>query len=166
MRSNLKMQTLLERFGLDTSKLLLSSSGAQAPRLEKVDDCVFLEQELRRSRGVALNQFPDRTGMECFVNHVHFQIGRSKRALEQVFGYVAALSESLKGLHDGSFQIILTVSNGVCIVRFHKCRQGEEWLANDLEGYKAEAIFVLTVQPADSETCASPKLHRAMVPQG
>jgi hypothetical protein len=150
MRSNLRMQALLERLNLHVSELLLNREDTGQPRLQRVDGCVFLEEEYRHCPGVALAKFPDRTGIECFVNHLHFRVGRGRRALERVFRYTAALSESLRSLRDGNFQILLSVANGDCTVRFHKCRPGEEWLTNDLEGYKREAILVLTVHALGS----------------
>lgn len=37
----------------------------------------------------------------------------------------------------------VSISEDSCVVRFHQCRKGEQWLADDLEGYAEEAVLVL-----------------------
>ena len=37
------------------------------------EDCVFLTAMLSGCRTVSQNSFPDKTGYECFVNHIHIE---------------------------------------------------------------------------------------------
>ena len=138
------MHRLLERLDID-SELLLDKGRGEVPALVLVDGCVFLAQEYERTKGANLQQFLDRTGYECFVNHVHFSVGRAKRALSGVFEYAAGLRSALFSLGEGRFEIIISVSRGTSTVRFHKCRPGESWLGDDLEKYKYESILTTSV---------------------
>ena len=113
--------------------------------VQLIDGCIFLTEEYARSKGSKLQQFPDRMGYECFVNHIHFRVGRGRRALEEVFDYASALRKALMALGEVRFEVIISVADGDSVVRFHKCRQGESWLSEDLERYKHEAILSVTV---------------------
>lgn len=144
MRSNLRMQKLLARLQLDPNQLVNAPS-KEVLALEQIDGCVFLAQEYVHSKGARLDQFPDRTGFECFVNHVHFRVGSGRQVIERVFSYISTLRRTLASLNEGPFEIIMSVSDAECTVRFHKCRPGESWLSADLEGYESEAILSVTV---------------------
>lgn len=127
-----------------------------APLLE-IDGCFFFEEEWKRSRA-SLSQFPDRTGLECFVNHVHMEdfVKRTKRTSAHLIvdllfaqGWQCAthLKERLAAYRpEVGFRIIITADEGTypsCTVRFHLIRKHENWLANDLEGYREEAVGFL-----------------------
>jgi len=144
MKSNLRMRRLLDRLNINPDRILHSEI-TETPQLQFVNGCVFLAEEYAGSK-VANSQFSDRTGYECFVNHVHFQTGRDKQALEEVFDYASAIRKALLSSSDGSFEIILSVADGGSILRFHKCRPGETWLSEDLESYEQEAILTVIVR--------------------
>ena|SRR5215472_3485164 len=95
--------------------------------------------------------FPDRTGFECFVNHTHIedQLQGSRptqeHLLEQGLGFASTLFGRLSSsFPDTPVSVILSHSDSGCVVRFHIIREGEKWLADDLEGYGGEAIFVVS----------------------
>jgi hypothetical protein len=47
---------------------------------------------------------------------------------------------------DRQFRVIVALpEDDDCTVRFHQIRPGENWSAEDLEGYKSEAILVFDV---------------------
>jgi len=138
------MRALLERVNLDPTRIW-DDGGGELVCLETVNGCVFLAREYTGLNEATLEQFPDRTGLECFVNHVHFQVGRGGQSLESVFRYVSAVRSSLVSLGDGIFEIIVSIADEKCVVRFHKWRSGESWLSEDLEGYKSEAMLSATV---------------------
>jgi hypothetical protein len=92
----------------------------------------------------------DKTGVECFANHVHitdYVKGDSFRQLQQGTVFVRSLAK--KKLRQSyprtSFRLILSHSQDSVSVRCHKLRVGEEWVSNDLEEYKDESIYVLMV---------------------
>ena len=93
----------------------------------------------------------DRTGLECFINHIHIEDyldDNEKRTsagiLLQGLTYAISLRQKLRGTHSGaSFNIILTQSAESCSVRFHKIRENESWLRNDIEDYTDEGVCLL-----------------------
>lgn len=115
--------------------------------------CVFLAELRSASSASTLNDFPDRTGFECFVNHVHMSdylrvrltTGR-REVLAEAFAYASALMNVLQYSFESlRFTIILSYDGNDAVVRFHKTRPGEAWVDDDLESYQEEGVGVLTV---------------------
>jgi hypothetical protein len=94
--------------------------------------------------------FPDPTGLECSANRLRMEsmldarLGRTCPLLLLTAGLLTAraMSEALSR-HRGRFNVILSYDGEEsCVVRFHKIRAGERWLADDLEGYVDEGVLV------------------------
>jgi hypothetical protein len=98
----------------------------------------------------------DETGFECSLNKVYLEdfadAGISLPELARIgCAFAEHLRKALIGSPvSGTFRIIvdaqlpgaeLEVGN-VCSVRFHKIRPDQSWLADDLETYKENAIWV------------------------
>jgi hypothetical protein len=109
--------------------------------------CVFLKREFKRSR-VSQKHFPDKTGYECFVNHVHLDYTGTRRSAMTCLAYGTKLGIGLtKFAPRQRFQILASFSTDSisgCTVRFHLIRPGENWASDDLEAYKQEAILNYT----------------------
>ena len=91
----------------------------------------------------------DKTGIECFANHIHI-IDHVKAdplgQLQQGMAFVRELTKELRRSYPRTrFRLILSHNKHGVIVRFHKLRVAEEWLSDDLEEYKEDSIYVLTV---------------------
>lgn len=143
MKMNQEMVRLLAKFDLTESGMFPEP----APQLSFVlkDGSVFLEDQYAEAKNVSPADFPDRTGFESFVNHVHFPFDGDKASLQRVLGYAFALQAALESTEPSrKFLVIVSVSEARCTVRFHECRPNESWLADDLEGYKQEALLVLS----------------------
>ena len=113
-----------------------------------VDGSVLLRDRYEASRHVKRSDFPDRTGLECFLNHTHFAFDGKRESLLRCLAYAAALKQGLASLADQRpFQVVVAVSDD-CTVRFHEARPGESWLTDDLESYAGEAILVFDVSSA------------------
>jgi len=92
----------------------------------------------------------DSTGFECSANSLHVE-----DYLEaQPGGYSLApialacarrLASHLRQWVADPCRIIVNVrpADGTSTLRFHKIRAGERWIADDLEGYRDEAVLVL-----------------------
>ncbi len=101
----------------------------------------------------------DETGIETTINELHledyldleiplFELAR----LGCDFAFLLA-----KGLHDGRprnrFRVIVSAMDAnkpdsvknTCVVRFHQQRDGQQWLDENLENYRNEAIAVFDV---------------------
>jgi hypothetical protein len=123
-----------------------------AEGLQSVGDCVILTGfEAALAHG-PVEQHPDATALEAFVNHCHVDDelnlpARAPALLAQAGCYAGRLAAELAQAYPSEqFLVIFTVSDS-CIVRFHKVRPGESWLADDLESYGDEAVMAIAVQP-------------------
>jgi hypothetical protein len=114
-------------------------------------DAAIVFTSLRKiADSVLAENFPDLTGFECFVNHVHVEdeldgpIDSRTALLKQAIAFAVATRNQLRSLFPGeAFRVIVAATASGCGVRFHVVRPREEWLAGDLDGYGEEAILVL-----------------------
>ena len=103
--------------------------------------CVFLRRLFHHgSRGGEPRH--DLTGEECSVNSFHLEdylevdMSREAPALAATaVRCVDWLAERLRRFSADSFRIIVSVDGRNSTMRFHKVRDGESWLHDDLEGY-------------------------------
>jgi hypothetical protein len=141
-RMNRKMADLLARTNIDLSGLDMFPMPTGNRDLVAVGDSVLFSEEFSRSGHVSLTSFENVTGYECFVNHVHMECREERPSLLGALGFVAALRKALEEFCDREvFSIIVSFSDDECTVRFHKQRQNEKWLADDIDGYKSESIL-------------------------
>jgi hypothetical protein len=122
-----------------------------SPILE-VDGCFFFEELWKGSSGVSLSHFSDQTGLECFVNHLHMEEYVESTSTTLTFNLLLAqgwqcathLAERLVAYRpEVGFRIIIGAGEGTwptCTVRFHLIRDDENWLSDDLEEYREEAV--------------------------
>jgi hypothetical protein len=119
----------------------------------EVENCFFLEVLWKKSPAVSLSLFPDRTGFECFINHIHIEDYldssnstnlTSDLQLTNGFKFATKLKEKLAEYRpEVRFRVIIASDDETCTVRFHKIRNNEHWLSDDLEEYQEEAICVM-----------------------
>jgi hypothetical protein len=148
MRMNARMSETLKKASITVpfAGPLLSDIGA-SPSLVVVDGSLLLREEYEKAKHVKPDDFSDRTGFECFVNHVHFPYDGSRASLQSCLKFATALQKGLTEFGEGRrFLVIVSVSADSCVVRFHQCRPNENWVADDLEGYSEEAILILPVE--------------------
>ena len=114
-----------------------------------LDQAIVYGAMHKLATNVKPENFPDLTGFECFVNHIHIEDQLNGPAdktalLRQGIAFALATESQLcfrfPGMH---FNVIVAETSHGCGVRFHLVRTGEEWLRSDLEGYSEEAILVL-----------------------
>jgi hypothetical protein len=145
------MSTLLERADLQWP-LVTHATSRRVPTLEIFEDCVLLKGKWDRNKHVKITDCFDKTGFECFINHVHLPFNGTNETLIPCLEHAAAIQDALMPLARGrQFRIIVSVSvddefsQSACAVRFHQIRSGEDWIGENLEGYKSEAILVFDV---------------------
>lgn len=144
MRMNARMRRLVPA-GLPNSWQLQPALARIAERgFTRIDDCVvFSGQRDNRS------DFPDRTGYECFANHIHVDdlvLECSPETLvEQAVALAASLNHRLRTVAPTSmFRFIISVHDGGgCTLRFHTVRSGEDWVHDNLDQYTEEAVAVI-----------------------
>jgi hypothetical protein len=106
------------------------------------EQCVFF-RKLFESKGNATREvFPDDISYECHVNHFHFE-GESERELACIGREFCrrARSEWKNSGLSGELQLIISIQERECTLRFHRVRNGLQWLDDDLNLYK-EAILI------------------------
>jgi len=96
-----------------------------------------------------LANFGDRTNLECTANKLSVgelldpRLSRAAPLLLLTAGLVLAerLPRELARF-PGRFNIILSYDGESCALRFHRIREGESWLHEDLEEYDEEGVLV------------------------
>jgi hypothetical protein len=162
VRMNIKMNSVMKTLyaevesGRITSPASLSIEllGLIEPGFVVVDDTVLLKTQEKFAKSVKLGNFPDLTGYECFVNHVHVEDYLSDSELDsnallkQGIALANKIVKELSSLFPGKpFKVIVSANESGCSVRFHLIRSGENWLSDDLDKYGQEAILVLETSP-------------------
>ena len=115
--------------------------------------------------------FPDETALECSANKLRMEtmldarLVRSCPLLLLTAGLLTAqVVSSALARYGDRFNVILSYDGEGCAVRFHKIRDGQRWLAEDLEGYVDEGVLVFEAgeqrpvpqRPAGNELAARP----------
>ena len=146
MRMNSSMQRLQESVGIPLERVFAEATPESLPALVTVEGCVLFADQAEGCRHVSLSHFPDRTGYECFVNHFHAPFDDTPAAFQELIARIAGIRKAL-ALYapDRMFLILVSIAKGEYTMSFHQCRAGEAWLADDLEGYKEEAIAAIGV---------------------
>src|SRR5688500_8045888 len=116
----------------------------------ELDGAIVFTAMLDSAERIKPDNFPDLTGYECFINHIHVedQVENSLLVrsilLKQGVTFALAIRSQLRSAFPGKpFNVIVAFNEPSCGVRFHSVRLGEEWLAKNLDGYAEEAILVL-----------------------
>jgi hypothetical protein len=145
MKMNTQMSQLLTRLNVPlASNNLPTSAKPELLELIVVEGSVLLKREFEQAKGATVSDFPDRTGFEAFVNHVHRPYDETSESLQSCLYYATKLWNRLAEIKEHQFIVILSVSEGDCVVRFHQLRQDENWMDDDLENYTEESILVFS----------------------
>ena len=143
------MQELMAR-GADLAEIYVPSPFQLlvAGGFKDVQGCVFFRELFHYDALTALAMHHDMTGYECAVNAIHLEdylekgMAREAPALAVTADRCADwLIEQLRRYSSEPFRVIASVQGRNCTMRFHKIRDGESWLADDLDKYE-EAIVV------------------------
>lgn len=145
MKMNHRMSALLRRASIPVPfGNSLTPGLSPTPALVIVGEFVLLKDHYEASKHIRPEDLPDKTGYECLINHVHLPFDGTNESLRSSLRYAVALQKELTRIGQGhGFQVILSVDDRECTVRFHRIRPNENWIADDLEGYAEEAVLVL-----------------------
>jgi len=131
-------------------KLTESLSQLLAQGFTEVDGAIVFTAARNIGENIEVKSFPDLTGFECFVNHIHVEdqldrpVSNEIALLRQGIAFALATETRLcSKFPRKSFKVIVASTVHGCGVRFHLNRPGEEWLVTDLDSYLKEAILVL-----------------------
>src|SRR5713101_6442900 len=86
-RKSMKTNSLMNQLLIQKGVHLPSDPASGQPIANKdkftvVQDCVLLKKEAEQNAPVNLRDFPDRTGFEAFVNHVHLPFDGTTESLQ------------------------------------------------------------------------------------
>ena len=111
-----------------------------------VDDCLVVGKSGVLPRLDSVREaVMDKSGYECFVNHVHLkEHGDSAAVLRQAVTFCRRVSvDALRVAPNRSVRFIISKNDEDWTVHFHTLRRDESWVSDDLEGYAEEAVLVL-----------------------
>jgi len=147
MRMNQRMSALLRQADIPVPFVDDPGLGIlSTPALSEVGEFFLLKNQYEANKHVSPADLPDKTGYECYINHVHRPFDGTGASLKSCLSYAITLQKGLARIEtkNRNFQVIVSVDDHECTIRFHQLRQGESWVAEDLEGYAEEAILLLT----------------------
>lgn len=117
--------------------------------MQQIGDIVLLDSFCKKPC-LRPSDFGAASALECCANKVLVE-----RMLDPYLVYVCPLLLLTGGLFiaeqvskrlidlPGRFNVIVSYDGESCAVRFHKIREGESWLCDDLESYVDEGILVV-----------------------
>jgi len=155
IRTNRAMRTALGQNGIpEISELSLEGANIFQDIISEgiltENGCLLLKKNISLCNGVKINDFPDLTGYECYINKInvddYLPTVDPKELLQYSILLVRLLEEQLVKV-DEKVKIVIGFQADDVItssVRFHKVRSKESWLAADIEKYD-ECILVAEI---------------------
>jgi hypothetical protein len=159
IRTNGKMRSLLD---VHSTIVKRDEISLPAPLRQMLEDLeldvaeggVVARTTLRMNADNAQN---DPTGVECLLNKVHVDdfVKRGSLSLKELTQvgilYALAVKDKLERTRiPGMFRVIVSVSSTSiaslphsCTVRFHRLREDNPWLKEDIESYEDEALLTI-----------------------
>ncbi|RUO31154.1 hypothetical protein [Aliidiomarina soli] len=105
-------------------------------------ECVFLRALYAMGR-VGREDFPDGTGYECFVNHIHMDDYVDSDFLLYSLNFVDTLLSVWRDFDkENIIRAIISCDDYGAVVRFHLLRDNEAWLSDDLEGFIQPVLYI------------------------
>lgn len=106
------------------------------------DGSLLLRSLSRINTNVALTDFPDRTGYECFINSIHVDDFVSGDYLAIACLLIETFFHEWRRYgQPGVIRAILSCDDLGAVVKIHLARPGEDVVAENIEGYE-DAILV------------------------
>ena len=132
------------------SKLTKALSQLLAQGFTEIEGAILFTATSSIGEDVESKNFPDLTGFECFVNHIHVEDQLERPVSNEIallrIGMAFAFETKNRLCSQfplKPFKVIVASTAHGCGVRFHVNRPGEQWLTSDLDSYAKEAILVL-----------------------
>lgn len=154
MKLNSRMKNFIDRIALDPEtpvQLHPALAGLVEPGFVRLNGSIVLKALAEKAKAVTPSDFSDETGYESFVNHIHVEDhvppedgpASASVLLTNGISLASTLHTLLRqSFPEEGFEVILSLEDNHCTVRFHKKRTGEQWLRSDLDEYQEEALMV------------------------
>jgi hypothetical protein len=154
MKLNSQMKNMIDNVGLNTEtpvQLRPPLAALVEPGFVQVNGAIVLRALTQGARRISFSDFPDETGYESFVNHVHIEdyLAYEKASSSVMMANSISLAISLRKLlrqsfPEEQFDVIVSFQENHYTVRFYKKRTGQRWLSDNLEDNQKEALMVLS----------------------
>lgn len=108
----------------------------------ELNDCVFFIALANIDTNVSANDFPDKTGYECFINSIHIDDFVESDYLAYACMFVEACFEVWRKVNCGKIiRAIISSDEFGALVKIHVVRIDESWIGQHLDKYE-DAILV------------------------
>lgn len=150
LKMNSEMSKIYRKVSLINVELDHGLSKIAESGFKNQGGCFFLEECFELDTNVSINDFPDKTGYECFINSVNIDGYVGERYLEQAVCFVSRVFYQWNKVQKSKKLIaMLSLDEFGLKVKFHVHRAGELWLSEDLEDYEES---ILVVDSSEEET--------------
>ncbi|WP_077530135.1 hypothetical protein [Vreelandella utahensis] len=110
--------------------------------------CFLIRKCAEIDTNAKINDFPDKTGYECFINSVNIDDYIESFYLEQGIRFVRSVFNHWNESNGNRKLIAILLMDELTFkVKFHVQRSGERWLADDLEDYEESLMMVDSSEP-------------------
>lgn len=117
----------------------------QRSRFVVREGCYFLDVMYEHRGNAVASMFPDATGYECLVNHIHLDGPNVDAAMSAAVAAMCLVDAKWRESEFAAMQLRHIVHSDTgddsCVYRCHLVRDGESWLTDDIDRY---ADFTLT----------------------
>lgn len=142
IQSNYMMRAKLPRIGNGSRSIAQSLLKLLESGFAVLDGCVLLQSLLSLNKNAKLQDFPDKTGFECYVNSIHIDDYVEGGDFEQSIPFLFELFATWnKTFQNKILRAIISSDEFGTVLRFHVVREGDSWLSENLEEYE-EAILI------------------------
>ncbi|WP_080630898.1 hypothetical protein [Burkholderia gladioli] len=108
------------------------------------DGCYFLSL-LLKGVNASMENFPDRTGYECFVNSLHIEDYDPVSPLAQAIIFIKEIFSIWNVVNEVDLlAAIVMVDEFSVVTKFHVDRVGEQWLSSNIDDYDDPVFFILS----------------------
>ena len=144
LEMNKRMAAALGERNFDSSTLDGALKDIANSGFAVIDGCYFIQRLYDEDTNVSASDFPDKSGYEAFINHLHIDDFVDQNFLNAGLCYVQEVFKCWRSSQsEKSLIAIISFDETSLTVRLHVSRRGERIPAEDLEGYELEAVLVV-----------------------
>jgi hypothetical protein len=108
-----------------------------------VDGCFLLTALADVTTNATEDSFPDKTGYECFINHIHIEDHVTENFFAESVVFTSALLRKWNDTNcEGHLVVIAALGIDEGTIRCHLKRSNESWLANDLDRFEQAILEI------------------------
>jgi hypothetical protein len=113
------------------------------------EGCVFLDILYEGRGNATASHFPDETGYECYINHIHLDAHTTNCGLLAAIALMYAIDHKWRESDFGgnALQHIISADQEApdeCVYRCHVIRPNQTWLATNLDTYSQLLLLGVT----------------------